>query len=176
MLVTVKKILRKFSWRSTALYFLVFVVASFAGNLWMTRDQVQGDAPEIVAQSLTGSLFRQDFKRLNNSVLIYFFADWCPICKLQQSVIASINEDVQVIAIAMQSGTVENVRQYVADNEVPYLVVNDEYGKISADYGVKGVPAAFIVDPKGRIKYTTRGYATEAGLRSRVWLADTLLN
>lgn len=174
MFVTAKNILRKFSWRSTALYFLIFVLASFAGNLWMTRDQVQGDAPEIVAQSLTNSLYRQDFKQLKNSVLVYFFADWCPICKLQQSVIASIDEDVQVIAIAMQSGTVENVRQYVADNKIPYLVINDEHGKISAEYGVKGVPAAFIINPQGRIKYSTRGYATEVGLRSRVWLANVL--
>jgi hypothetical protein len=48
----------------------------------------------------------------------------------------------------------------------------DETGEIARHWGVAGVPASFIVDREGRIKYAGMGYATEIGLRARMWLAE----
>jgi hypothetical protein len=31
------------------------------------------------------------------------------------------------------------------------------------------VPASFVVDGAGRIRFATVGYTTEAGLRARLW-------
>ena len=168
-----KKIIGSFKWRSMLSYLLIFMVAGFLGNVWMTRSQTEGEAPEIIAQSLTGAQFQEDFTQLKSPALVYFFADWCPICKVQHPVISAIYKDYAVIGVAMQSGSLANVRQYVADREMPFPVVNDETGYVSARYGVNGVPATFIIDTQGRIQYSTRGYATEAGLRSRLWLTKS---
>ena len=127
----------------------------------------------ISAQSIDRSHYLQNFDKLKSPVLIYFFAEWCPICKVQHSVIENINEDYQVIGVAMQSGSLDIVKKYVNDNGITFNVVNDESGTISSDFGVNGVPASFIVDSQGIIQYSTRGYATEAGLRSRLWLAES---
>ena len=138
----------------------------------MTRDQVEGRAPEISAQALDGSHYLQKFTQFESPVLIYFFAEWCPICKAQHSVIENISEDYPVIGVAMQSGSLDVVKKYVKDRGITFDVVNDESGKISSDFGVNGVPATFIVDTQGDIKFSTRGYATEAGLLSRLWLSE----
>lgn len=162
-----------FNWRSTLSYLSIFIIAGFIGNLWMTRDQTEGLAPVISGQAIDGTHALQDFKKLKSPVLVYFFAEWCPICKVQHSVIEGINESYPVIGIAMQSGTLDAVKKYVNDRGIKFDVVNDASGMISADYGVNGVPASFIVDTQGIIQYSTRGYATEAGLRSRLWLAES---
>lgn len=165
------------SWRSFRLlvvYSLIFLLSGFVGNIWMTRNQQSGQAPQVAAEDLSGHDVKLEFNQPHSKpTLLYFFAEWCPICKVQHSVISKINKDYQVLGIAMQSGDKASVNEYVLKQGIDFTVVNDESGGISRSFGVNGVPAAFIINKKGQIKYSTRGYATEAGLRSRLWLAKT---
>lgn len=126
----------------------------------------------IVGQGLYSNTLAVNFEKFETPVLLYFFADWCPICKLQHSVITSISQHYPLIGIAMQSGTVDNVKRYANEQGMHFLIVNDENGAISRAYGVDGVPATFVVDADGRLSYSTRGYATELGLMSRIWLSN----
>ena len=182
-----------FSRRSIRLvitYCLIFVLAGFIGNIWMTRNQATGQLPSMVFKDIHGVDFKLQFNKADapsqvstivlaeNSiiqdkpVLLYFFADWCPICKVQHSVISTISPYVHVLGIAMQSGDDENVRNYVAEKGIGFTVVNDESGKLSRSLGVNGVPAAFILNKSGQIKYSTRGYTSTAGLLVRIWLTN----
>ncbi len=54
---------------------------------------------------------------------------------------------------------------------VSFPVLNDPDGAIAAHWGVRGVPASFIVDGAGQIRFVEVGYTTEIGLRLRLWLA-----
>jgi peroxiredoxin len=162
------------SWLRTGfIYVVIVVVASILGNLWLSRDQAGGQAPPLFAQNVNSGHWQTvkvaDFE---GPVLVYFFADWCPICKIQNHTIESINENYPVIAIAMQSGNLENVREYVRDHKLTMSVLNDEQGSLSRDFGVTGVPASFIINPHNEIRFSTRGYATELGLLSRLWMAQ----
>jgi peroxiredoxin len=141
------------------------------GNIWMTRNQYSGSIPQFYAEDLTGEKvsLRSPESRQKPKIL-YFFADWCPICKIQHPVISNIGKDFDVYGIAMQSGDTANVKKYVQAQGLDFRVINDESGEISRMLGVNGVPATFIIDKTGQIKYSTRGYATELGLRSRIWL------
>jgi alkyl hydroperoxide reductase subunit AhpC len=49
--------------------------------------------------------------------------------------------------------------------------LNDEDGWISEKWGVHAVPASFIIDRTGRIRFVEVGYTTEIGLRLRLWWA-----
>ncbi len=166
-----KKLLGGF--KTAMVYGLILVVASFLGNLWMSRDQVSGKAPLIQALNLQGQAVNIDLASYDGPVLLYFFAEWCPICKVQHSVISSINEDYPVIAIAMQSGGIDDVRAYVEQQGLDFYVLNDRVGNVSQRFGVHGVPASFIVDQQGVIRFSTRGYATQLGLLSRLWLTQS---
>jgi len=55
---------------------------------------------------------------------------------------------------------------------VSFPVVNDADNQISARWGVQAVPASFIVDTDGKIRYVEIGYTTGIGLRLRLWLAS----
>jgi thiol-disulfide isomerase/thioredoxin len=165
---------RLFSRRSLKLllvYALIFVGSAFLGNLWMTRDQISGPLPAFNAVDLSGDTVQFD-SISGKPLLLYFFAEWCPICKLQNPVISALQQDYAVLGVAMQSGDDAIVKQYMADQDIGFRVINDENGQISRSFRVNGVPAAFIVNPKGLIQYSTRGYSSEIGLRSRLWLSN----
>jgi alkyl hydroperoxide reductase subunit AhpC len=71
----------------------------------------------------------------------------------------------------MQSGTADELVAYLQAQGVDYPVINDEHGRLAASYGVKAVPASFILDREGRVRFATRGYTTGWGIRLRLWLA-----
>jgi peroxiredoxin len=83
----------------------------------------------------------------------------------------SIARDIPIITVAMQSGAPDEVADYLKQQRVTYPVVNDERGWLSEQYRVKAVPASFILEGNGKIRFATRGYTTGWGVRIRWWLA-----
>ena len=53
-------------------------------------------------------------------------------------------------------------------------MVNDPDGRLAGAWGVHAVPATFIVDTNGEIRFVEVGYTTGLGLRLRLWLAEHL--
>jgi len=105
-------------------------------------------------------------------VLVHFWATWCPICRTEQGSIAALAQDnPNVITVAMQSGSSAAVQQFLHEQSVNFPVVNDQDNRISAAWGVHAVPASFIVDREGKIRFVEIGYTTSIGLRLRLWLA-----
>jgi len=137
---------------------------------WMQRSMIEGDAPEITAQLLDGTPVSLQSHR-GKPVLLHFWASWCGICKMEQDSIESINKDYRVISVALKSGKPAEVQQYMQNHKLAFATINDPDGAISATYGVGAVPASFVLDPKGSIKFKETGYTTEWGLRFRLWLA-----
>ncbi|MBL8489984.1 MAG: hypothetical protein JNM82_04320 [Rhodocyclaceae bacterium] len=43
---------------------------------------------------------------------------------------------------------------------------------MTENWRVRGVPTHFVVDPSGRVRFRVVGYATEFGLRARLWWAQ----
>jgi peroxiredoxin len=108
-------------------------------------------------------------------VLVHFWATWCPICRTEQDTINAIARDTpNVITVAMQSGSRDEVEKYLKQQGLSFPVLNDPDGRIAAAWGVHAVPASFIIDPDGQIRFVEIGYTTETGLRLRLWLAAVL--
>ena len=144
---------------------LMLVVEAF-----LTRETVGTMAPAIDATTLNGERFSlQQFK--GKPAVVHFWATWCPVCELEQGMVNTLAREVPMITVAMQSGTPEEVRNYLKQQGVAYPVVNDERSWLSNQYSVKAVPASFILDSEGRVRFATRGYTTGWGLRIRLWLA-----
>jgi peroxiredoxin len=105
-------------------------------------------------------------------VLVYFWATWCPVCRAEQGTIEAIAHDnPKVITVAMQSGSRDEVVKHLEEQALSFPVVNDPDNRISASWGVHAVPASFIIDRDGQIRFVEVGYTTGVGLRLRLWLA-----
>jgi thiol-disulfide isomerase/thioredoxin len=150
-------------------YALVFVLAMQLGQLWVQRDVVIGEAPPIEAIDINGQpVSLQDYH--GKPLLVYFWATWCPICRLEHDAISSLAEDYAVVSIALQSGSATEVASHMKEYEAVYRVINDPDGELGARYGIRGVPTSFILDSNGNIRSTLSGFTTGLSLRLRMWL------
>ncbi len=161
----------KSKWRSWLIYTIIFIAIFQGANWWKTRDAPSGNISSFSGQLMDGTTFTiADFS--GSPVLFHFWATWCPLCDLQKGSVQSIAKDYPVITIASWSGGDAEVKTYMQDNQLSFSVMLDNSGKVAQDFGVKGVPASFILDPSGEIKFVETGYSTELGLRFRLWLAS----
>ncbi|MCA1806003.1 MAG: protein disulfide oxidoreductase [Xanthomonadaceae bacterium] len=141
-----------------------------AAEAFLTRDAVRGPAPPFQAQTLAGNPF--DLAELKGRpAVIHFWATWCPVCDLEQGMVERLARSHPLISVAMQSGTEAEVAEWMAGRGVTYPVVNDPTGELAGRYGVTAVPASFVLDPQGRVRFVTRGYTSGLGMRARLWLA-----
>ncbi len=158
------------SWRRRVVEALVIVTVIVGIRAWQQRDIVSGPAPSLTGTLLNGQPFTLS-NRPAQPVLVHFWATWCPVCRTEQGTINSIAHDSpNVITVAMQSGGRDEVEKYLRQQGLNFPVLNDPDGRIAAAWGVHAVPASFIIDPDGQIRFVEIGYTTEIGLRLRMWL------
>ena len=150
---------------------LALILAIFLGvQWWQARPFASGEAPPLAGPGPDGAPI--DLAALRGRpVLVHFWATWCPICKLTIGGVDAIARDHPVLTVAMQSGDAAEVRAYMAAAGLSFPVVIDADGRIAARWGVRGVPANFVLDAAGRIDFATPGATTETGLRARLWAA-----
>lgn len=101
-------------------------------------------------------------------ILIHFWASWCPICKLESANIEKISKNYEVITIAVQSGSKEEIQKYLQENKLTFKVVNDEDGFYSQKFNIKGFPTTFIYDKKKNLRFSEVGYTSTIGLYVRM--------
>ena len=150
---------------------IAVVLAVFAlVQWWQARPLAKGPAPELAGPDVNGVL--QELNDLKGeTVLVHFWAVWCPVCTATDGSVQSISEDYPVISVAMQSGSPEDIRKHMAEQGLEFPAIADPRGEIAGLWGVKGVPTSFIVDPNGNVADASVGFSTEAGLRARLWAA-----
>lgn len=152
----------------------LLLLVALALEWFLTRGAAHGPAPSINALTLNGEPV--SLKQLAGSpAAIHFWGTWCPVCKAEEGNIESIaRSDFPLITVAMQSGRDDEIAAYLRKRGLDFPVINDRDGGLSHRYGVQGVPATFILDGKGNIRFVTRGYTTSAGLYARLWLAGLM--
>ena len=150
---------------------IALIVATFAAiHWWQTRPLASGTAPELKGVSVNGEPLELEELR-GNSVLVHFWAEWCPVCRAEEGTIQSIAGDFPVITVAMQYGDRAEVLRYLEHSSLSFPTLADPHGEIAGDWGVSVVPTSFIIGPDGSIDYSEVGFTTEAGLRVRHWAA-----
>ncbi|MCC6200715.1 MAG: protein disulfide oxidoreductase [Moraxellaceae bacterium] len=145
-----------------------------AVNVWRTRDAPAGMAPPIVGVLASGQQITLDEFRAQHAgrpVALYFWAEWCPVCRAEAHVVTRVMKDYPVLTIAMQSGSVAEVTQVLQKRELDWPTLVDADGAITRQYGLPGVPGLVLLDKQGMIRFVEVGYTTEIGLRLRLWWA-----
>lgn len=152
----------------------VFVAALIAIQWWQSWNVPDGPAPAIEAPFVDGghgSLAAWRAAHPGQPVLVYFWADWCSICKAQQRGVESLRADWPVLTVAMQSGDAAAVAKVLRERGLDWTTAVDADGRITASYGLRGVPAMVVIGGDGRIRSVSVGFTTELGMRLRLWWA-----
>lgn len=166
------------NWKSH-LRTVVFVgVVLVCVQAWQTRGVPGGLAPNVdlvIVQpdGLSTRSTLQQWRALHpgQPVALHFWADWCPICRTEESSITRLSADWPVLTVAMQSGALGKVSQVLHKRALPWTTGVDESGDVTEAFGFKAVPAFVVVDADGHLRTPTVGYTTEIGMRLRLWWA-----
>lgn len=162
-------------WRRWALEATIFLAAFAAFQMWQLRDAARGPAPEFTAQRLDGSTFRlADWRgeQGGQATLLYFWAEWCPVCRTTAGNVTALAEDWPVTSVVSQSGDAPAIQRLMHERGYAWPSIVDARGEIMKQYGLPGVPGFVIIAPDGNIRFVSVGYTSELGLRLRLWWAS----
>ena len=144
-------------------------------QLWQNRNAPSGPAPAIVATTIAGQPFDLSEWRtshLGQPALIYFWAEWCGICRTTAGSVENVAKDWPTVTTAIQSGDASAVAKLIQQRGYDWpITLADPQAEHFRHYGFQGVPAMAILDPAGNIRFVSQGYTSEIGLRLRLWWA-----
>lgn len=162
-------------WRRWALEIAIFLAIFIGIQAWQLRDAARGPAPNFSGQLLNGQLFDLNAWRATfpgEATLLYFWAEWCPVCKTTAGNVTAVSADWPVTTIAIQSGDAQAVSRWMQDKGYRWDTLADPASRIMQAFNLPGVPAFVIIGPDGQIRSVAMGYTSELGLRLRLWWAS----
>jgi cytochrome c biogenesis protein CcmG/thiol:disulfide interchange protein DsbE len=104
-------------------------------------------------------------------VLVNFFATWCVPCRREHPELVQFASrhasagDAAVLQV-VYGDRAPTVRAFLKKNGGPWTVLDDPKGAIALDWGVRGLPESYLVDPDGVVQAKITGGATADGLES----------
>ena len=140
---------------AAAMLYFGFHMARRSGTEGITRMTKSAPAPDFTLDSLNGKSIRlSDFR--GKAVLLNFWATWCGPCKIETPWLVELqnqygSQGLQVVGIAMDDSSKEDIAKFAKDMGVNYPVligkeaVGDAYG------GVPALPESFFIGRDGKI-------------------------
>ena len=150
--------------------FAVFLIGAI--GYYQQRDIPAHDLPPLSGSSLDGKPLDLQKLATNGPVLVYFWATWCGYCRVVSPAITDLAAEHQVITVALQSGSDEEVQRYLQRHRLDFPTLNDPAGSYSAPWGVRVTPTIVIVNSAGEASWVTSGTTSKLGLQLRLALTD----
>lgn len=114
----------------------------------------------------------QNIQLNNQALMVHFWATWCPVCKVEASNIQQISKHFNVLTIAVNSGSDENIDEYLKKNNLDFKVINDDTSSYARQFNIKVFPTTIIYDKNKNIVFSEVGYTSTFGLYLRMWWAN----
>lgn len=145
------------------------VVLALATLIWVNRDRftpldVGSRAPDYSAPSLDGDTVALS-SFVGDVVLLNVWATWCRPCVIEMPALQRLHEELAADGLRVVAVSVDappgllgsfgepggDVREFVEELGLTFLVLHDPRGGIESRYQVHGLPTTFLIDRDGRI-------------------------
>ena len=110
-------------------------------------------------------------------VWLNFWASWCPPCQSETPVLRDMAErytgqGLEIVGIAVQETTVDNVKAYADRYQLPFEIAFDATADAFNAYKVYALPTQVFIGPDGRVLEVINGPLNDAAASARMdaWL------
>ncbi len=168
-----------FLWKFSISFILVFIVMVPV----MIEASILGPgtpAPTFSMPSLSGKreslrvwcgkkLIKPYVNDISHTVIISFWATYCKPChkeipELHEFYKKHKDEHLRIFLISIDDKGAGVVVPFAKEHNYTLPILFDPYKKTAERYGVKSLPALFVVDPNGTIQYSSIGYKEDVPL------------
>ena len=88
-------------------------------------------------------------------VFLNFWATWCPPCRAEmpsmQKLYETWDKDKFVMLAVNIGESREKVRSFAESNGYTFPILLDEDQKVARKYGIRGIPATYLIDEQGNM-------------------------
>ena len=155
----------------------LIAVVFFGVLAFQSRNMLAADgevAPELRGTTLTGQPY--DLKDASaRPALVYFFAPWCKICAASSGNLNRLRrwrdtEEIEIVAVALDWGAAEEVRDYVERHDLNITVVLGD-ANVARRWQVQAYPSYYVLNSEHRVVRRDIGYSSQIGL----WLRALMI-
>lgn len=110
--------------------------------------------------------------RGKNAVFINFWATWCPPCRLEMPTMEEAYREhrsrgLEILAISIDTGPKDVIRNFMQQYGLTFPVLLDPEGEVMHLYRLFSIPASFLIDKEGVIRFKELGYQDWTDPKSR---------
>ncbi len=153
---------------------LIFIVATAIGYYRSSSVKVDNNLRLIEnATSINGTKIATILNQ-NKPLILNFWGTWCPVCNQEVSTLSSLakRDDLILVTVAVNSGSNQNIKEYMQKKNIKFLVINDTNGKIANSFNISVFPTTIFFNSKRDNIIKDSGYTTKAGFLARVKLVE----
>jgi len=169
-----KSNIRKY--RSFLLNAGLFAAVFFGVLAFQSRNMLAADgalAPELRGTTLS----RQPYDLQDagaRPALVYFFAPWCRICAASADNLNRLRrwrdtDDIEIVAVALDWGAADEVRDYVERHDLNVTVVLGD-ANVARQWRIQAFPSYYVLNSEHRVVRRDVGYSSQLGLWFRAWI------
>ena len=130
------------------------------------------DAPAVTFAMLDGNAVPLHALK-GQVVLVNFWATWCPPCRAEMPGFEKVYQAKQaqgftVVGVSMDERPPAQVAAFAHDHDITYPIAMATPNAVAAFGGINTFPTSFLIDRKGRVRYTIRGIFAGPTLRAAV--------
>lgn len=124
--------------------------------------EIGAPAREYAAMNLAGEEISLESLR-GDVVLLNLWATWCTPCRMETPYLQSVFEEYdeqgfEIVGISMDTGdAADDVAMFVDEYAVTYTILHDPQMRGMELYQVLGLPATFLIDREGVLRWMRYG-------------------
>lgn len=168
------KAAKKPKWKRRIIETILYVSLFFGLVHWQASHLIPSGEPAPDARLALYEGGAMSLSELEGkSVLLVFWAPWCSVCGAGSGNISRVQrwlgDRAQVVSVAIDYGSLADVKNYVEKHDVDYPVLLDD-GTLAEAYQLRSFPTLYMLDKEGRVKRRVTGYTTTLGMYLRTLL------